>query len=206
MTLPRLLEALGLEVTNIADMDERQLMRTALAALVSRRVSGSGSAFWGCPMADSKPRTVGPLVITRESYSVNPWRVRDEAGELICSFPRMRDARAFAERLRHLPWSRPLAEWNVEQRREAMDAYRGTDSYRLMMAAHARAAAVEPPRIRLVRAWLRDQVRDIRAARRDGLLEYADRCAAELRAVWPVRHTVRLDAYGTPRVEVGGVP
>jgi hypothetical protein len=40
----------------------------------------------------------------------------------------------------------------------------------------------------LAYASLRDLVTDIRCARRDGLPDYAIKCVAEFRALWPRRH------------------
>jgi hypothetical protein len=52
-------------------------------------------------------------------------------------------------------------------------------------------------------AYLRDLIVDIRCARRDHtdanpLLAYADKCAAEFRRLWPVRHGAHIGRYGVP--------
>lgn len=50
----------------------------------------------------------------------------------------------------------------------------------------------------LTRFYLRDLISDIRCARRDGMPEYALKCAEEFRALWAGRHDAKIERYGIP--------
>lgn len=62
----------------------------------------------------------------------------------------------------------------------------------------------------LRRDYIRDLLVDIRQCRgervdRNGgdLLAYADKCAAEVRALWPTRHSRIVGRYGVPSASIG---
>jgi hypothetical protein len=50
----------------------------------------------------------------------------------------------------------------------------------------------------MARFYLQDLVVDIRCARRDGLSEYAEKCAQEFRSLWSGRHAATIDKHGAP--------
>lgn len=50
----------------------------------------------------------------------------------------------------------------------------------------------------LCREYLRDLIVDVRCAERDGLPDYAKACREKIRALWPTRHTPRINRYGEP--------
>ena len=46
--------------------------------------------------------------------------------------------------------------------------------------------------------YMRNLIAEIKCARHDGFSDHAHRCECDLRRIWKVRHTVRVDRNGMP--------